>query len=517
MANQSPVGAYSTSLGGMSGIMDLIKFKMIAGTTESSQNSLFGVLSSIITLVIIEYLTRNSNIFVDFVNTLFNALKTKVKYVICNKIFRQTLPIPKFTPQSFKFKIRIEDDLTRNCLMKYYVQHWNLNYKYFLTLKDPKAMTFMTEYGFHVKTTNVDYDTVYNSLFTMGTNACIPVEQVGLDPDNWIYFYLNDSDAHHYIASNMSNQVLVDFLVKIRQTKLLQSTRPLFVSTSGSDVETPLLTNKTFDTLFFEQKQQLMPLLKTFIDNPQYYTARGTPQHLTFLLTGHPGCGKTSFIKALAKFMNYNIHNFKITPKTTATKFQYALEKKNTIIVFEDFDRIETIIKIMSSAPQASNFLKDEKQLLTSPCSSQEIELREVWNRYLSEKDATIQCQLLKEYREHLLRFDQQKENVLDMQTLLNAMDGINENPGRVMIFTCNHVERLDPAFLRPGRIDYTLEFKKCNRVVLAEILSNFYQCPVSSDEVSLVKEYSVSPAQVVALCKLHPSVTSAVDAIRKL
>jgi len=41
---------------------------------------------------------------------------------------------------------------------------------------------------------------------------------------------------------------------------------------------------------------------------------------------------------------------------------------------------------------------------------------------------------------------------------ILNAWDGIIETPGRILIISSNHYEKLDPALVRPGRIDITLE-----------------------------------------------------------
>ena len=37
-------------------------------------------------------------------------------------------------------------------------------------------------------------------------------------------------------------------------------------------------------------------------------------------------------------------------------------------------------------------------------------------------------------------------------------MDGVQGGNGQIIIATANHPERLDPAFLRPGRIDYKIE-----------------------------------------------------------
>ena len=38
---------------------------------------------------------------------------------------------------------------------------------------------------------------------------------------------------------------------------------------------------------------------------------------------------------------------------------------------------------------------------------------------------------------------------------LLNALDGVRSQEGRILFMTTNHREKLDPALLRPGRADY--------------------------------------------------------------
>lgn len=42
-------------------------------------------------------------------------------------------------------------------------------------------------------------------------------------------------------------------------------------------------------------------------------------------------------------------------------------------------------------------------------------------------------------------------------QGLLNVLDGVVDTPGRMVIMTTNHVDTLDSALIRPGRIDKTI------------------------------------------------------------
>jgi mitochondrial chaperone BCS1 len=44
--------------------------------------------------------------------------------------------------------------------------------------------------------------------------------------------------------------------------------------------------------------------------------------------------------------------------------------------------------------------------------------------------------------------------NQLTFSGFLNAIDGVRSQEGRIIIMTTNYKERLDPALLRPGRVD---------------------------------------------------------------
>jgi mitochondrial chaperone BCS1 len=42
----------------------------------------------------------------------------------------------------------------------------------------------------------------------------------------------------------------------------------------------------------------------------------------------------------------------------------------------------------------------------------------------------------------------------LDLAGLLNVLDGVVDTPGRLLVLTTNHPEKIDPALIRPGRVD---------------------------------------------------------------
>jgi SpoVK/Ycf46/Vps4 family AAA+-type ATPase len=112
---------------------------------------------------------------------------------------------------------------------------------------------------------------------------------------------------------------------------------------------------------------------------------------------------------------------------------------------------------------------------------------------------------------------DRQKESEqeqLDLSFLLNLLDGTLEASGRILIVTTNFPERLDRALIRPGRIDMILPFKKCNRDILREMASAFYERPIAiPNDASL--DYKWSPAEVNQI--LFRNFTDPVTAVKEL
>lgn len=58
---------------------------------------------------------------------------------------------------------------------------------------------------------------------------------------------------------------------------------------------------------------------------------------------------------------------------------------------------------------------------------------------------------------------------------LLNAIDGVASADERILFMTTNHVDRLDSALIRPGRIDVKQYFGYCTEAMFAEVISTAY------------------------------------------
>ncbi|KAH9205187.1 hypothetical protein DL95DRAFT_397880, partial [Leptodontidium sp. 2 PMI_412] len=56
------------------------------------------------------------------------------------------------------------------------------------------------------------------------------------------------------------------------------------------------------------------------------------------------------------------------------------------------------------------------------------------------------------------------------LSALLNVLDGVGSQEGRVLIMTTNHTDRLDAALIRPGRVDMKLELGYTNQDINARL-----------------------------------------------
>ena len=72
--------------------------------------------------------------------------------------------------------------------------------------------------------------------------------------------------------------------------------------------------------------------------------------------------------------------------------------------------------------------------------------------------------------------------NTLSLSGLLNALDGVAASEGRILFATTNHLERLDPALSRPGRMDVWVEFKNASPWQAEALFRNFF--PSSEEEL---------------------------------
>ncbi|KAF7723489.1 hypothetical protein EC973_002000 [Apophysomyces ossiformis] len=81
--------------------------------------------------------------------------------------------------------------------------------------------------------------------------------------------------------------------------------------------------------------------------------------------------------------------------------------------------------------------------------------------------------------------------NNITFSGLLNAIDGVAAQEGRILCMTTNHVEKLDPALIRPGRIDVRVHFGNATRKQAYELFTKFYPALPEAEVVKLASEFA--------------------------
>ncbi len=274
--------------------------------------------------------------------------------------------------------------------------------------------------------------------------------------------------------------------------------KPLFrkpdpYSISASDMDFPRLipfkSSKTFDNMFFDGKDELLHRLSTF-KNRTKYASLGLPETLGLLFYGEPGCGKTSVIKAIANYMNMNIvavpMNLIKTKKRLediffSDRIDFPQEKR--IYVFEEIDcnGWENIVRDRRFA---------QKELKETTENTTALDL--IADKLQGGTGVTS------------FKKKDDSDDKLTLGAILEVIDGIVEAPGRIIIMTTNHKEFLDPALLRPGRIDMEIEFKKLRRHHICQIFEKWYNTTLYSNQMNDIPDYKFTQAEISQLLFKH-------------
>lgn len=209
----------------------------------------------------------------------------------------------------------------------------------------------------------------------------------------------------------------------------------------------------TFKTLAIdaEIKDSLLEDLNSFMNGKQYYREIGKAWKRGYLLYGPPGTGKSSLIAAIANYLNYDIYDMELSEVRGNSELRSLLLRMSSksILVIEDID---CTIKLQ-------NRDSDDESVSNG-------------------------------------------QNQVTLSGLLNFIDGLWSCCGeeRIIVFTTNHKERLDPALLRPGRMDMHINMSYCTFSAFKQLAFNYlgiYYHELFVEIERLLAAVEVTPAEV--------------------
>ncbi|KAJ7151786.1 hypothetical protein C8R43DRAFT_1067354 [Mycena crocata] len=205
-------------------------------------------------------------------------------------------------------------------------------------------------------------------------------------------------------------------------------------------------------------KEMLLGDARDFLASEKWYADRGIPFRRGYLLHGVPGSGKSSLIHAIAGELMLDIYVVSLSSAWISDSVLMGLMgrvPKGAILLLEDLDAAFT----RSVSRSEDNGTPQEGPELPPKRRSREKELRD--------RDRDGMSDL----------------NTLSLSGLLNALDGVAAAEGRILFATTNHLEKLDPALSRPGRMDVWVEFKNASKWQAEALFRNFFP---STDEDDL-------------------------------
>lgn len=203
---------------------------------------------------------------------------------------------------------------------------------------------------------------------------------------------------------------------------------------------------RPIDSVVLEKglKERIVTDVQVFLKARNWYLDRGIPYRRGYLLYGPPGTGKSSFIQALAGELDFSIAMLNVSERgLTDDRLAHLLANipSRTIVLLEDAD---------------AAFV----------------------NRTQSDEHG---------YRGATVTFS----------GLLNALDGVASSEERIVFLTTNHIERLDEALIRPGRVDMTVRLGEATVWQVEQLWDRFY---ASHDVDGAIKQQFVAKLQSLGL-----------------
>ena len=197
--------------------------------------------------------------------------------------------------------------------------------------------------------------------------------------------------------------------------------RVLVYDVSNGWAKLSRLPKRNIDTIYIskDMKSNLIQDIKFFYNCKDEYHKYGIPYTRRYLFVGPPGTGKTSLIFALASMFNKEVSIISFDQKLDDASLMKAINSldNNNFLVMEDVDALFD-------------------------------------NR--NERSAT-------------------NNSNVSFSGMLNILDGFGRKDGLIVFMTTNHINKLDEAQIRPGRVDYIITFGNPKEEQIREMFENFF------------------------------------------
>ncbi|GLJ34244.1 hypothetical protein SUGI_0688090 [Cryptomeria japonica] len=347
------------------------------------------------------------------------------------------------------------------------------------------AFTFTMDKGQQI----MDEFQGFNAWWTLRSREC--------KPPLFSRYNASDEKRHFELKFHKKNKARVfetylpHVIAEAKILELKNRQRKIYTNKGGKShsyedrnrVWTPMVFEHpaTFETLALdpEVKDDIMEDCRKFSQRESYYKKVGRAWKRGYLLYGPPGTGKSSMIAAISNFLEYDIYDLELTEVKSNTELRKLLigTTNKSIIVIEDID--------------CSLDLSDRKKKAKKKSKEEQ-------NPKKEEND--------------------NDDSRVTLSGVLNFTDGLWSCCGseKIIIFTTNHVDRLDPALLRSGRMDKHIHLSFCTFSAFKVLARNYLGVenhPLFEKVEVLMKKAEITPADVTEeLMRVSDDPTAALE-----
>lgn len=238
----------------------------------------------------------------------------------------------------------------------------------------------------------------------------------------------------------------------IRESKKIEAyeTKFIYRTVNGNySTECPDKQFRSFDNVFIPaaQEKQIIDGVTKFCKAEKWYREHCIPYHYGIMLHGNPGTGKSSVVQAITNLIDcdvYYIPGDRLSEAVVNEEWlRFASKDRMRVVVIEDLDT----------------------------------------SRFTLERSDNKE------------EFAFRNTRVATIGTFLNMIDGFANHEKVIYIFTTNHIDRLDPAVIRPGRVDLCLEIDYINEETFKKFCRFHYK--TEPDHVSVRDKLTFAELQV--------------------
>ncbi|CZR61434.1 related to BCS1 protein precursor [Phialocephala subalpina] len=210
--------------------------------------------------------------------------------------------------------------------------------------------------------------------------------------------------------------------------------------------------SRPFSTVVLDEtvKQNLLDDMRDYLHpmTRRWYSNRGIPYRRGYLLYGPPGTGKSSLSFAIAGYFKLKIYIVSLnSPAMNEENLGTLFSElpKQCVVLLEDIDTAG----LTHTRDNNNNAEPEEaKPLITTLPGTTVI---------------------------NPAAPPTNNSGRISLSALLNILDGVASQEGRVLIMTTNHIEKLDEALIRPGRVDMTVKFDLANTAMITTIFRSIF------------------------------------------